>query len=133
MFTYFTIKSANEALPVVIEKFNNLKKQKNEIIKAEQELQIIMSSTENFEKYITQKQKLNSEMTKFYQLIEELEATGVSLKGLDQGLLDFPSKRFDEDVWLCWKDGETEIKFWHDMNSGFNGRKPISISDESLV
>ena len=133
MFTYFTINSANEALPGVIEKFNNLKKQKNEIIKAEQELQIIMSSTENFEKYITQKQKLNSEMTKFYQLIEELEATGVSLKGLDQGLLDFPSKRFDEDVWLCWKDGETEIKFWHDMNSGFNGRKPISISDESLV
>ena len=133
MFTYFTIKSANEALPGIIEKFNNLKKQKNEIIKAEQELQIIMSSTENFEKYITQKQKLNSYMTKFYQLIEDLEATGVSLKGLDQGLLDFPSKRFDEDVWLCWKDGETEIKFWHDMNSGFNGRKPISISDDSLV
>ena len=133
MFTYFTIKSANEALPGVIAKFNNLKKQKNEIIKAEQELQLIMSSTDSFEKYITQKQKLNSEMTKFYQLIEELEATGVSLKGLDQGLLDFPSKRFDEDVWLCWKDGETEIKFWHDMNSGFNGRKPISVSNESLV
>ena len=133
MFTYFTIKSANEALPGVIAKFNNLKKQKNEIIKAEQELQLIMSSTDSFEKYITQKQKLNSEMTKFYQLIEELEATGVSLKGIDQGLLDFPSKRFDEDVWLCWKDGETEIKFWHDMNSGFNGRKPISVSDDSLV
>ena len=133
MFTYFTIKSANEALPGVIEKFNNLKKQKNEIIKAEQELQIIMSSSDNFEKYITHKQKLNSAMTKFYQLVEELEATGVSLKGLDQGLLDFPSKRFDEDVWLCWKDGETEIKFWHDMNSGFNGRKPITVSDESLV
>ena len=133
MFTYFTIKGANEALPGVIAKFNNLKKQKNEIIKAEQELQLIMSSTDSFEKYITQKQKLNSEMTKFYQLIEELEATGVSLKGLDQGLLDFPSKRFDEDVWLCWKDGETEIKFWHDMNSGFNGRKPISVSDDSLV
>ena len=133
MFTYFTIKSANEALPGVIAKFNNLKKQKNEIIKAEQELQLIMSSTDSFEKYIKQKQKLNSEMTKFYHLIEELEATGVSLKGLDQGLLDFPSKRFDEDVWLCWKDGETEIKFWHDMNSGFNGRKPISVSDDSLV
>ena len=130
MFRYFTIKSANEALPSVIEKFNNLKKQKNEIMKAEQELQ---SSVSNFEEYMTQKQKLNSQMTKFYQLIEDLESTGVSLKGLDQGLLDFPSKRFDEDVWLCWKDGETEIKFWHDMNSGFNGRKPITVSDESLV
>jgi len=130
MFRYFTIKSANEALPSVIEKFNNLKKQKNEIMKAEQELQ---SSVSNFEEYMIKKQKLNSEMTKFYQLIEDLESTGVSLKGLDQGLLDFPSKRFDEDVWLCWKDGETEIKFWHDMDSGFNGRKPITVSDESLV
>jgi len=130
MFRYFTIKSANEALPSVIEKFNNLKKQKNEIMKAEQELQ---SSVSNFEEYMIQKQKLNSEMTKFYQMIEDLESTGVSLKGLDQGLLDFPSKRFDEDVWLCWKDGESEIKFWHDMNSGFNGRKPITVSDESLV
>ena len=130
MFRYFTIKSANEALPSVIEKFNNLKKQKNEIIKAEQELQLAAS---NFEQYMAQKQKLNSEMTKFYQLIEDLEETGVSLKGLDQGLLGFPSKRFDEDVWLCWKEGETEIKFWHDMNSGFNGRKPITVSDESLV
>ena len=130
MFRYFTIKSANEALPGVIEKFNSLKKQKNEIIKAEQELQLAAC---NFEQYMAQKQKLNSEMTKFYQLIEDLEETGVSLKGLDQGLLDFPSKRFDEDVWLCWKEGETEIKFWHDMNSGFNGRKPITVSDESLV
>ena len=130
MFRYFTIKSANEALPSVIEKFNNLKKQKNEIMKAEQELQ---SSVSNFEEYMIQKQKLNSEITKFYQLIEDLESTGVSLKGLDQGLLDFPSRRFNEDVWLCWKDGETEIKFWHELDTGFNGRKPITVSDESLV
>ena len=81
MFRYFTIKSANEALPSVIEKFNNLKKQKNEIMKAEQELQMSASS---LDEYMTQKQKLNSEMTKFYQLIEDLESTGVSLKGLDQ-------------------------------------------------
>ena len=130
MFRYFTIKSANEALPSVIEKFNNLKKQKNEIMKAEQELQ---SSESNFEEYMIQKQKQNSQMTKFYQLIEDLESTGVSLKGLDQGLLDFPSRRFNEDVWLCWKDGETEIKFWHELDTGFNGRKPITVSDESLV
>ena len=47
--------------------------------------------------------------------------------------IDFPSKRFDEEVWLCWKYGETEIKFWHEKDSGFMGRKPIEVSDESLV
>ena len=55
------------------------------------------------------------------------------MKGLDQGLLDFPSKRFDEEVWLCWKEGETEIKFWHEKDSGFNGRKPVSVDAESLI
>jgi len=53
--------------------------------------------------------------------------------GIDDGLLDFPSQRFDDEVWLCWKYGETEIKFWHEKDSGFNGRKPISVSNESLV
>ena len=55
MFRYFTITSANEALPGVIEKFNNLKKQKNEIMKAEQDLQMSASS---LDEYMTQKQKL---------------------------------------------------------------------------
>jgi len=79
------------------------------------------------------KQQLNAAITQFYESSEVLEKTGVVIKSIDQGLLDFPSKRFDEDVWLCWKYGETEIKFWHDTDSGFMGRKPIDVSDESLV
>ena len=79
------------------------------------------------------KQKLNSAVSKFYQSIEDLESTGVMLKGLEQGLLDFPARRFNEEIWLCWKEGETEIKFWHEKDVGFMGRKPISVSTESLV
>ena len=104
-----------------------------EVIKAEQELQVTLSDNDTFEKYVVLKQKLNEELSKFYKTIEELEETGVVMKGLDQGLLDFPSKRFDEEVWLCWKEGETEIKFWHEKDSGFNERKPISVDAESLI
>ncbi len=133
MFKYFTVQTANEALPSVIQKFENAKKQKVEVMKTEQQLQITLSDIHTFEQSVELKQKLNQEMTKLYKSIEELEATGVVLKGLDQGLLDFPSKRFDDDVWLCWKEGEKEIKFWHEMDTGFNGRKPISVDTESLV
>jgi hypothetical protein len=87
----------------------------------------------SLENYITIKQKLNSAMVKFFEALETLENTGVSVKSIEEGLLDFPSKRFDEDVWLCWKYGETEIKFWHEKDSGFMGRKPIEVSDESLI
>ena len=133
MFSFFTDKQANEALPDVIKKFEYALAKKNDITKIEKELQMTLSTTDSFEKYMTLKQQLNSAITQFYQSIEILENTGIMIKSIDQGLLDFPSKRFDDEVCLCWKHGETEIKFWHEKESGFMGRKPIEVSDESLV
>jgi len=133
MNSYFSVSDANEILPLVIKKFNYAKKAKAEVMKMEQQLTSEITPTTSLEEYTINKRKLNSLITKFYQSIEDLENTGVSLKGLDEGLLDFPAKRFDEEIWLCWKEGETEIKFWHEKDTGFMGRKPISVSNESLV
>jgi len=133
MFSLFTTNEANAALPDVIKKFKYSLAKKNEITKLEQQLQMSLSSTDSFEEYVTLKQKLNSAITKFYESVEILENTGVVVKSIEQGLLDFPSKRFNEEVWLCWKYGETEIRFWHEKDSGFMGRKPIEVNDESLV
>ena len=131
--SYFTVNEANKILPTVIEKFNYAKKLKDEIAKMEQELVTNVSATNSLAEYANMKQKLNSIVSKFYQSIEDLESTGVILKGLDEGLLDFPARHFNEEIWLCWKEGETEIKFWHEKDVGFMGRKPISVSTESLV
>ena len=133
MFKFFTANQANDALPDVIKKFEYALIKKNDITKIEKELQLSMSTDNSFEKYMVLKQQLNSAITKFYQSIEILESTGVMIKSIEQGLLDFPSKRFDDEVCLCWKQGETEIKFWHEKDSGFMGRKPIEVSDESLI
>ena len=133
MTTYFSLTDANKILPTVIKKFNYSKMLKSEIIKIEQQIGSDFTSKTSMEDYVILKQKLNRKVTEFYQSVEDLERLGVVLKGLEQGLLDFPAKRFDEEIWLCWKEGETEIKFWHEKDSGFMGRKPISVSNESLV
>jgi len=133
MTTYFSLTDANKILPTVIKKFNYSKMLKSEIIKIEQQIGSDFTSKTSMEDYVILKQKLNRKVTEFYQSVEDLERLGVVLKGLEQGLLDFPAKRFDEEIWLCWKDGEIEIKFWHEKDSGFMGRKPISVSNESLV
>ena len=133
MNSYFSINDANNILPSVIKKFNYAKKMKAEVIKLEHQLSSSVTPVTSLEEYAIVKRKLNSIVTKFYESIEDLESTGVVLKGLDDGLLDFPAKRFDDEIWLCWKDGETEIKFWHEKDTGFMGRKPISVSNESLV
>ncbi len=133
MFSFFTTNEANAVLPDVIKKFENALAKRNEISKLEKEMQMSLSTTNSFEEYVNLKQNLNSAMTKFYESVEILENTGVVVKSIEQGLLDFPSKRFEAEVWLCWKHGETEIKFWHEKDSGFMGRKPIEVNDESLV
>ena len=103
MFSFFTTTEANAALPDVIKKYEYALSKKNEVSKIEQQLQMSISANNSFEEFITLKQKLNSAITKFYESVEILENTGVSVKSIEQGLLDFPSKRFDEEVWLCWK------------------------------
>ena len=133
MFSYFTIKDANKELPNTIKKFQEIVDMKKTIEKIQAEMEMSLHPSSDFKDYVIQKQKLNSAVSKLYKAIEELENTGVIIKSVDDGLLDFPSRRFNEDIWLCWKEGETEIKFWHEKNEGFGGRKPISVSDESLV
>jgi hypothetical protein len=57
--------------------------------------------------------------------LERLEELGVQVKDPDSGLVDFPARRQGEDVLLCWRVGEDEVGFWHDLVEGFAGRKPI--------
>ena len=57
--------------------------------------------------------------------VEELQALGVLVKDLDRGLVDFPALRDGEEVLLCWQVGEDEVAYWHGLEEGFAGRKPL--------
>lgn len=57
--------------------------------------------------------------------LARLNAWGVEMKGLDDGLLDFPSEREGRVVYLCWRIGEERIAHWHEIDAGFAGRKPL--------
>ena len=58
---------------------------------------------------------------------EQINQVGAQVKSLEEGLLDFPAKRGEEDVLLCWKLGEDEIRYWHRVDEGFGGRKPLPL------
>jgi len=55
----------------------------------------------------------------------QIDAAGAQIKSLEDGLLDFPSRRAGELVLLCWKLGEDKIAYWHGVDEGFAGRKPL--------
>ncbi len=66
------------------------------------------------------------ELEELISLIDRLESKGVLVKSLELGLVDFPYIKNDgEEVYLCWKIDEDDIYFWHRIQDGFAGRKPI--------
>lgn len=61
--------------------------------------------------------------------LERIEATGCVVKDLEVGLLDFPARLDDQDVYYCWRLGEDRIRFYHRQDEGFAGRKPLDPRD----
>ena len=58
--------------------------------------------------------------------LHELQEMGVILRDLDRGLADFPSLRDGREIYLCWEEGEDEVRYWHEPDAGFDGRRPLS-------
>jgi len=57
--------------------------------------------------------------------VEYLADRGILLRDPDTGLIDFPAERDGEQVFLCWRLGEGDVAYYHGVNSGFSGRKPL--------
>jgi hypothetical protein len=68
---------------------------------------------------------MDAEAAGVVDCVEELQALGVVVKDLDEGLVDFPALRGGEEVLLCWHVGEDEVAFWHGPDEGFEGRKRL--------
>ena len=73
--------------------------------------------------------ELESAASELARCVERIQSAGVLVKDLDQGLLDFPALREGEEILLCWRVGEDQIEFWHGIEEGFAGRKPVEGSD----
>jgi hypothetical protein len=63
--------------------------------------------------------------------VEEINAYGCMCKGVEQGLIDFPCMLGAEVVFLCWQIGESSVSFWHRIEDGFAGRKPLLDGEQS--
>jgi hypothetical protein len=127
MFNFYTPEQANEILPEIKRRFNKIIDKRNEIIIIQNEINSIINGYKSFILFFDKKKELNKIISSLYREIEEIEEFDILIKSVDEGLLDFPSKRFNEEVWLCWKIGEEKIRFWHGKDEGFIGRKPLSI------
>jgi len=58
--------------------------------------------------------------------VARIDQLGLSLRDIESGLVDFPALVAGRQVWLCWRRGEPAVEWWHELDTGFSGRQPLS-------
>jgi hypothetical protein len=128
----FTLTEAESLLPeleIVMREAVSLKAQRQE---AEQALQSFAERVAmqggvmvDRETVLQNRARLNRSGERLKEALEKLQEFGCVVKDLDIGLVDFPTLFHGREVYLCWRLGEAGIRFWHGVDEGFSGRKPI--------
>ena len=129
-----TLEEANALLPHVRLSLRSLREQRGVVLRIQAQIEIEeMTGTDSEGQLSTAAQAaITKQMETFHfqtklfeEKLEDLYQLGAHLKDLDSGLVDFYSRRGQDVVFLCWKEGEAEIRHWHSLQSGFQNRKPI--------
>jgi hypothetical protein len=119
----FTLEQANSTLPLVRRIVNDVVCTHKEAAKLQQQLERVVASAEQ-----AQVQKdLELAMHRLEDFVDELSEVGCELKDYQMGLIDFTARHKGHDISLCWKLDEEKINYWHELDSGFAGRKPVSL------
>ena len=65
------------------------------------------------------------------ETVDRIAALGVVVKDIEEGIVDFPSWQEGRVVFLCYRQGEDALRFWHELDEGFAGRQPIDFTGEA--
>jgi hypothetical protein len=131
---YFTVEEANQALPLVRSIVNDIVTFYTDLHARHDRLQAVKrrnaasrgSMPSDYNEELAQMEAdLHRDAEKLQGYIGELQALGVDLKDLPKGLVDFPGLIDGREVCLCWMLGESEVAFWHEVDSGFVGRQSL--------
>jgi len=130
----FTVNEANELLPtlrpLVEQILENIRR-----LKSSSETVIRKGQVDPEAPDLMEKLREDSEIAKLIGQVkgwvDEINGYGCVCKGVEQGLVDFPCMFGAEVVYLCWQIGEPNVGFWHRIEDGFAGRRPLLDGEES--
>jgi hypothetical protein len=125
----FTVEQANRTLPLVRKIVDDVVQQHRRWREAILELDLVASSVradDPGERAITLERNVQALAREIDGYKRELEELGIQLKDPRLGLVDFPSEMAGRHILLCWRLGEPEVQFWHEVDSGYAGRQPLS-------
>ncbi len=120
----FTLSEANQLIPHLAEYLNAVRRAKAVLVKTKGEIQKASANASlgggcaAGPHYIRALEEISTNL-------HEIQEMGIHVKDLDKGLCDFPYFMEGRIVYLCWRLGEEEIMWWHEVDVGFQGRQPL--------
>lgn len=121
---YFTLEDANTALKTIRPLMDEVQSIRQKIISTQPEAwgaiekSVGNGGSRTLSKMVQDFERLDG-------LVHQILDTGVLIKDVNIGLLDFPALKEGREVYLCWQHGEGDIAFWHEIDAGYMGRQPI--------
>jgi hypothetical protein len=128
---YFTVEEANSLIPELRAILQHLETRRRQLEEHQQALEAIRQQAGGNghrlagEKFQRLRREADLVLEECNTAIKKIETLGCVLKDFQLGLIDFPSMRDGQEVFLCWKPDESEVGYWHGLTEGFAGRKPL--------
>jgi len=120
---HFTREEANALLPRLTELLDRLREAKDELTDAEAHEALAEAAPSNGGG--AEGRQVGIAFLEVRRLLETIEQSGIVLRDIDRGLVDFPALLDGREVYLCWELGEDDVGHWHDLDGGYGGREPL--------
>jgi hypothetical protein len=122
---YFSLKTANTMIPDIERNMRRLIYLKESLVAVSSIIIEFEDDDEEAMNIVKSNKEFYRLFYEFYSSLEELYSRGVILSDLDLGLIEFYSTYQGRDIFLCWRLGEKEVKYWHELEEEYIDRKPI--------
>ena len=123
---FFTVQHANKSLVLLRRIVGEITDKYAKLLEVE-ELIEAAEECHNSEQLGSYRQELVFLVDSVHECLEELDYTGVTIRDLRTGVIEFPAQHAGREIRLCWVYGEDEVSYWHELGAGLDSREEIDV------
>jgi hypothetical protein len=124
--SYFDLAAANDRLAELRPVLESLRRDRDSVALAQLRLAELAGAEGDYDALVREERRsLKATVARMEAAVHRIDDWGIALRDIGSGLVDFPALANGRPIWLCWKLGEGDIVWWHELQAGVAGRRPL--------
>ncbi len=125
MTSYYELGAANDRVDELRPLLSELRDDRDEVAAGQGRLKALAGDGADRARLEREREQLTDTVRRMERAVRQIDAWGITLRDIKTGLVDIPALVNGRPIWLCWKLGEDDIAWWHEIDAGIAGRKPL--------